>query len=552
VKKHLLAAFVLAFLLFPIASFALEPNQLALIVNKNEPKGVELAELYAKARGVPDGRIITLDLPTGDELPADQYQAKVAEPVRQFLKQNNLDKQVTCLVTFYGVPLRVGGRVNTAQDTEELKSIITELRRVASVASPAVGDLEKLAVQHDASFRAAPGTTIEQLARRADQASKSLAIALQRISDAERRQSATAEVVRAMKRLSAPVPATDPSRAPSGAISTAPSSAPALLDPATEPTTQLTRAELDELAEHVDQPDARRKLRSFARRSGTFPYAQMLMMQAVMLNPDQSDAALDSELSMIAWGVYPRGGWQPNPMSIHAQAQRGIEPVLMVARLDGPTPELVRNMIETSIAIERDGLKGKIVIDSRGLPPRELDGKLSAYGAFDQLLRNLAALLKSKTQLTLVFDEKPDVIQPAAAVDEVAVYCGWYSVDKYVPGMKFTRGAVGMHIASFTMGGLRTAYAGDWARGLLSDGCVATVGAVSEPLLTAFPQPDEFIPLLLTGKLTLAEAYWRTTPMVSWKLSLIGDPLYTPYRTNPAIRAEDLPPQLSGALSGAK
>jgi uncharacterized protein (TIGR03790 family) len=544
VTKYFLAASALSFLFLPVTALALEPNQLALIVNKNEPKGVELAEFYAKARGVPDGRIITLDLPAGDELPSDQYASKVAEPVWQFLKQNNLDKQVTCLVTFYGVPLRVGARVNTAQESDELKSIVAELRRVASVASPAVADLEKLATQYDSGFRAATGANIEQLARRADLASKSLAIALQRISDAAQRQSATAEVVRAMKQLSAPVPASAPSSAPS--------SAPALLEAATEPTTQLTRAELDELADHVDQPDARRKLRSFSRRSGAFPYAQMLMMQAVVLNPEQSDAALDSELAMIRWGVYPRGGWQPNPMSIHAQAQRGVAPVLMVARLDAPTPELVRAMIETSIAVERDGLKGKIVIDGRGLPPRELDGKPSAYGVFDQLLRNLAELLKSKTKLAIVFDQKPEVIQPTAAVDDVAIYCGWYSVDKYVPGVKFARGAIGIHVASFTMGSLHTAYAGDWARGLLSDGCAATVGAVSEPLLTAFPQPDEFVPLLLTGKLTLAEAYWRTSPMVSWKLSLIGDPLYTPYRTDPAIRSSDLGPKLSGALSGAK
>ena len=48
-------------------------------------------------------------------------------------------------------------------------------------------------------------------------------------------------------------------------------------------------------------------------------------------------------------------------------------------------------------------------------------------------------------------------------------------------------------------------------RGLLIDGVVGTLGPVAEPYLQSFPTADEFFPLLLTGKLTLAEVYWRTT-----------------------------------------
>ena len=87
-----------------------------------------------------------------------------------------------------------------------------------------------------------------------------------------------------------------------------------------------------------------------------------------------------------------------------------------------------------------------------------------------------------------------------------------------------------------------------WVRGLLSDGVVGTLGPVAEPYLESFPKADEFFPLLLTGKLTLAEVYWRTLPWSSWMQDLIGDPLYTPYKSDPPLKVEDLPPGLAGAL----
>jgi hypothetical protein len=66
--------------------------------------------------------------------------------------------------------------------------------------------------------------------------------------------------------------------------------------------------------------------------------------------------------------------------------------------------------------------------------------------------------------------------------------------------------------------------------------------------MAAFPPPDEFFPLLMTGKLTLAEVYWRTQLTTSWMMCLVGDPLYTPYRVNPAMKPEDLPVALQRAL----
>jgi hypothetical protein len=75
---------------------------------------------------------------------------------------------------------------------------------------------------------------------------------------------------------------------------------------------------------------------------------------------------------------------------------------------------------------------------------------------------------------------------------------------------------------------------------MIEEGVAATIGPVSEPYLTAFPLPDVFFPLLMSGKLTLLETYFRSTPYISWRLIVIGDPLYTPFKNNPAIDLDSL------------
>jgi uncharacterized protein (TIGR03790 family) len=214
----------------------------------------------------------------------------------------------------------------------------------------------------------------------------------------------------------------------------------------------------------------------------------------------------------------------------------------MVMRLDAPDPQTVRKLIQTGLRVERNGLRGQVVIDSRGLP-RLKDGKPDGYGTYDQTLRDLAELLGSKTDLQVVLDQKPQVV-PENAAQDVALYCGWYSLQKYVAACSFSEGAIGFHVASFELKTLHQQMGSGWVRGLMQDGVVGTVGPVAEPYLVAFPKADEFFALLLTGRLTLAEVYWRTNPMTSWMMCMIGDPLYRPYKARPALSVNDLPETL--------
>ena len=97
--------FILAAMCAPPA-FALEPAELILIVNKNEPASGELAAYYARVRGVPAENIIPLDLPKDESISRRDYEAKLLRPLREAIGSRR-DK-IRCLVCMYGVPLRVG------------------------------------------------------------------------------------------------------------------------------------------------------------------------------------------------------------------------------------------------------------------------------------------------------------------------------------------------------------------------------------------------------------------------------------------------------------
>jgi uncharacterized protein (TIGR03790 family) len=111
-----LAFFLLSSCLIGRAAMALEPDNLLLLTNKNVPEGRKLAEYYTAQRKVPNQRILELDLPVGEQVTFDAYENQVVPAVREFIAANNLQAKVTCLVSFYGLPLKIAARVNSPAD----------------------------------------------------------------------------------------------------------------------------------------------------------------------------------------------------------------------------------------------------------------------------------------------------------------------------------------------------------------------------------------------------------------------------------------------------
>ena len=528
---------------------ALGPDQVALVVNAKVPASRELAEFYAQRRNIPPGRIIAVDLPfPAEEVPFEQYDTVVAPAIRKQLRDNGLRDKVTCLVTFYGVPLRIAGKLNTPAQQAELAAVQQEMQKAQAQLEAAVGEAEVMAKEVGGPFNPAQGRDVAKLADRAGSAMTRVLQAVAQMPAGERRDGLFRRLNRLVETVSG--------RA--GAIERFSQPGLAALSP--DPVTPQQAAEARKQAEDAKRqfeaaekapasPQTFETMRSVVREHfGLFRYVALLQAQFAAYQTKETESAFDSELALLWWeDGYPRYRWQANPLNFKVRSvPAGTQPTLMVTRLDGPTPEVVDRVILSSLKAEKEGLRGQVVLDGRGI--KAADG----YGRYDQSIRSLAELLKARTQLKLTVDDTENIMVPGpAAPKDVAVYCGWYSLRNYVPAFQFNEGAVGFHVASSELVSLRGENEKGWVRGLLNDGVAATLGPVAEPYLHAFPPADEFFPVLMTGKLTLAEAYWKTTPLTSWMVSCVGDPLYTPYKANPVLKMEDLPDRLWPAFSDA-
>jgi uncharacterized protein (TIGR03790 family) len=240
-------------------------------------------------------------------------------------------------------------------------------------------------------------------------------------------------------------------------------------------------------------------------------------------------ASVDSELMLVQAETYPLEGWIPNPYFLGFKDKNnlhGREDVLMVSRLDGPTAGIVRRIITDSIAAEKSGLQGKAYFDARWPVPA---GKItSAYQLYDLAIHRAAQIAAEDRNIPVVINDNEGLFQPGEGSD-ATLYCGWYSLEKYIDAFEWQRGAVGYHIASYECRTLRDKESRAWCKMMLEKGVAATVGPVSEPYITAFPYPDIFFGFLVDGYLTLAECYLISTAYLSWKMVLIGDPLYRPF-----------------------
>jgi uncharacterized protein (TIGR03790 family) len=246
---------------------------------------------------------------------------------------------------------------------------------------------------------------------------------------------------------------------------------------------------------------------------------------------NDTESSLDSEIAMLRYEEsYPVAGWIPNPYFYQFQKQQtqySKETILMVSRLDAPTAAIVRRMIDASIAVEKVGLTGIAYFDARWNAPREQ--KLAGYAAYDQSLRLAAVQIRKQEIMPVVLDESEELFKPHEC-RKAALYCGWYSLGKYVDSFEWLPGSIGYHMASSECETLKKSSSQVWCKRMLEEGIAATIGPVGEPYIQAFPVPEIFFTYLIKGHLTLAECYIISLPYLSWKMVLIGDPLYFPFK----------------------
>lgn len=201
--------------------------------------------------------------------------------------------------------------------------------------------------------------------------------------------------------------------------------------------------------------------------------------------------------------------------------------ILLVARLDGPTPDIAMGLVKKSVEAEKDGLWGRSYFDARGIT----DG---AYKLGDEWILGSARLCRMAGFGPIV-DTNPATFQPDFPMSQIAIYAGWYTenVDGPFaqPKVEFMPGAFAYHLHSFSAATLRSTNR-NWCGPLLAKGATCTMGCVDEPSIQFTPNVDVFLGRWIDG-FTFGQAAWAAQPALSWQTTVIGDPLYRPFGKSP-------------------
>jgi len=254
-----------------------------------------------------------------------------------------------------------------------------------------------------------------------------------------------------------------------------------------------------------------------------------------------NEAAVDSELAWLPMIEMNPPLTGPLPNRIYGVTNAGwLNPtngILLVARLDGPTADIARGLVDKALQAERDGLWGRAYFDARGLTRSDTN-----YWLGDEWILG-AAQISSALGFETVVDDKPETFPTDFPMSQIALYAGWYAGDAdgpfALPKVEFMPGAFAYHLHSFSAATLRSTTA-NWCGPLLAKGVTCTMGCVYEPYLSFTPNVAMFLERFTIGQFTFGEAAWAAQPALSWQTTVIGDPLYRPFGKPPMQLHQEL------------
>lgn len=244
----------------------------------------------------------------------------------------------------------------------------------------------------------------------------------------------------------------------------------------------------------------------------------------------RNDASIDSELALLPTaGGYRLVAGLDNPFYKHIDRSHfhPTNGIIMVGRLDGPTPEIARGLVDKALSCETNGFAGNAYFDLRNITS-------GSYRTGDEWLTNAAAACR-KVGLSTYIDNNPATFPPTFPMSQIGVYMGWYagSVDGpfTLPQVEFMPGAIAYHLHSFNGTQPRNPHS-QWVGPLLVKGATVTFGSVDEPFLEFTPNAHVFMELLATGGFTIGEAAIASQQWLSWMNVFYGDPLFVPFQQN--------------------
>lgn len=558
----------------------LQPEEVAVIAVAGSDDSLNIARFYVTSRKIPPRNVFLLPKKYPETISRDVWNQEIRPELKAWLKTR---PTVRCLVCCWDVPLRIGGYPNDAAEVAGRISFLERKRHDAMLKIERIlqtmdtiaptEESRKAAAERSVSDTLSTVAVAKMLEDELRNVQKRMASVPQEERTASMRTLQT--VLQAAGGLRGFYSILEQRRKSNDPLSKQEAFVRQLdLLKTTLQARMSALRSLERLPESTSRDGE--MLRILEICTGVVGTLQWMDAQVEMTRKNESAASFDSELSMIGEEETPLIRWLPNYLSFrtkefvsgekrdekkNASAMEtllpGLEesspgmlpkplyPVMMVARLEAPTVDCVLQRIQEMLATEKVGLQGAVYLDARNPRPGGTPA-MGSYEKMDQSLHDLALRLKEHTSLEVHLDAEGGLFRKEDCPSQAALYCGWYSLGKYVDSMRFAPGAIAYHTASMEAESLKSGTL--WCPQLLQHGAAVTLGPVFEPYLSAFPEPDEFYSLVLTGKYTMIECYYLTKPFNSWAMTFVGDPLYTPYKRNPVLKLEDLPETLKTFL----
>ena len=244
----------------------------------------------------------------------------------------------------------------------------------------------------------------------------------------------------------------------------------------------------------------------------------------------KNGAAVDSELALLPRieQNYPLIGPVRNAfLSLtNAALFQPTNGLLMVTRLDGPTAEIARGLVDKAMEAESNGLCGVTYFDTRNLDTN------SPYYMGDEWIRGAGKICEYYGGYDTIMDTNATTFPADATMSQIAFYCGWYDQDASgpfaQPKVEFMPGAFAYHLHSFSAATIRSTTR-QWVGPLLAKGATATMGCVDEPYISGTPDVSIFAARWIVLGFTYGEAAYACQETLSWQTIVVGDPLYRPF-----------------------
>jgi len=121
-------------------SFALEPAEIVVIANDKVTESVNLAQYYMQVRSIPKENVLILQTTTKEKCSRTVFAQEIQQPILQFVSQRLQTQRIRCLVTMYGIPLKIFSAKKEKNDQKTDRAAVdSELALLLSGEYPLAG-----------------------------------------------------------------------------------------------------------------------------------------------------------------------------------------------------------------------------------------------------------------------------------------------------------------------------------------------------------------------------------------------------------------------------